>query len=97
VQEARVSKENAICLPETKQPQAKLSGSPAINRLDGRVTSVRYVGPLATIEMDYGFALRGYLLAPQARAMNIEPGRLVAVEIAADAIHVMASEPAGRT
>jgi molybdate/tungstate transport system ATP-binding protein len=79
-----------IRLPESKQ-----SVLPAINQLDGRVTSVRYLGPLATIEIDCGFALKGYLLAPHARAMNIDAGRLVAVEIAADAIHVMANEATG--
>jgi molybdate/tungstate transport system ATP-binding protein len=74
-----------ICLREAKQ-----TISPAINQLDGHVTSVRYLGPLATIEIDCGFPLRGYLLAPQARAMNIDAGTPVAAEIAADAIHVMA-------
>lgn len=74
----------AICLPEVKQPVP-----PAINQLDGRVISMRNLGPLATVEIDCGFALKGYLLAPHARAMNLEAGRLIAVEIAADAIHVM--------
>jgi ABC-type Fe3+/spermidine/putrescine transport system ATPase subunit len=73
-----------ICLPEPQR-----SALPAINRLDGRVTSVRYVGPLATVEIDCGFPLRGYLLAPQARAMNIEADRPVTAEIADDAVHVM--------
>lgn len=70
-------------------PQAQQSPSPAVNRLDGRITSLRSLNPLVTVEIDCGFPLKGYLLAPQARAMNIEAGRLIAVEIAADAVHVM--------
>jgi molybdate/tungstate transport system ATP-binding protein len=63
--------------------------SPGINRLDGRVTSVRSLNPLVTVEIDCGFPVRGYLLAPQARAMNIEAGKSVTVTIRADAVHVM--------
>ena len=67
------------------------SASPAVNRFDGRITSLRSLNPLVTVEIDCGFPLKGYLLAPQARAMNIEAGRLIAVEIAADAVHVMSN------
>jgi molybdate/tungstate transport system ATP-binding protein len=74
-----------ICLTEAEQPV-----SAAINKLDGRVTSVRNLGPLATIEIDCGFPIRGYLLAAKARAMNIGAGRPVTIEIDVDAIHVMA-------
>lgn len=68
---------------------AQQSSSPAINRLEGRVTSIRTLSPLITVETDCGFPLKGYLLAPQAREMNIEAGMPVAVEIAAKAVHIM--------
>jgi len=45
--------------------------------------------PARLVEVDCGFPLKGYLLAPQARAMNIETGKAVAVKIAADTVHVM--------
>lgn len=73
-----------ICPPEAKHPL-----SAAINRLDGRVVSLHNLGPLTMVECDSGFSLKGYLLVPQARAMNIGVGRKVAIEIAANAIHVM--------
>lgn len=69
-------------------PQSTPSPSPAINRLDGRITSVRKLRPLITVEIDCGFPLKGYLLAPT-RAIDIDAGRSVTVEIAADAILVM--------
>ena len=76
----------AIRLPELQQ-----SFLPAINQLAGRVISVRNLGPLATVDIDCGFPLKAYLLAPQAGAMNFEVGRPIAVEIAPDAIYVMQS------
>jgi molybdate/tungstate transport system ATP-binding protein len=82
---AAIRGEQVIICP----PKAKQCVSSAINQLDGRITSVRYAGPLATVEIDCGFPLKGYLLAPQARAMNIDASWPVAVEIAADAIHIM--------
>lgn len=63
--------------------------SPAVNRFEGRITSVRFLNPLATIEVDCGFLLKGYLLVPQVREMNIKAGMPVTVEIAAEAVHVM--------
>lgn len=76
----------AIRLPESQQ-----SFLPAINQLAGRVISVRNLGPLATVDIDCGFPLKAYLLAPQAGAINLEVGRPIAVEIAPDAIYVMQS------
>jgi ABC-type Fe3+/spermidine/putrescine transport system ATPase subunit len=73
-----------ICPPESSQPP-----SAAINRLDGRVVSLRNLGPLAKVEIDSGFPLKCYDLVPHVRAMNIDTDRLVTVEIPADAIHVM--------
>ncbi len=35
--------------------------------------------------------LKGYLLAPQVREMNIAAGMSVAIEVAADAVHITAS------
>lgn len=72
-------------------PQAEQPASFAVNRFEGLVTSVRSLNPLVTVEIDCGFPLKGYLLAPQAHAMNIGAGKLVSVEIAADAVHVMAN------
>jgi molybdate/tungstate transport system ATP-binding protein len=70
-------------------PESKKLPSPSVNRLDGRITSLRSLNPLVTVEIDCGFPLKGYLLAPQARAMNIKVGSQIAVEIAADAVLVM--------
>lgn len=72
-------------------PQAHQPPSSAVDRFEGLVTSVRSLNPLVTVEVDCGFPLKGYLLAPQAHAMNIGAGKLVSVEIAADAVHVMAN------
>jgi hypothetical protein len=49
----------------------------------------------APVEIDCGFPLKGDLLAPPARAINIEAVRSVTVEIATDAILVMAGPAAG--
>jgi molybdate/tungstate transport system ATP-binding protein len=73
----------------TIRPAQARQSSPAINRFDGRITSLRTLGPLIEAEIDCGFPLKGYLLAPQAREMNIAAGMSVAAEIAADAVHVM--------
>lgn len=70
-------------------PSAPRSPSLAVNRFNGRVRSLRSLSPLVVVEIDCGFPLKGYLLAPQARAINIEAGGIIAVEIAADAIHVV--------
>jgi molybdate/tungstate transport system ATP-binding protein len=83
---AAIRAENVTIIP----PQAQHSASSAVNRFDGRVTSMRNLNPLVTIEVDCGFPLQAYLLKPQVRAMNIEAGKLIAVEIAAGEVHVMA-------
>jgi ABC-type Fe3+/spermidine/putrescine transport system ATPase subunit len=62
---------------------------PERNRVDGEIVGLRALGPLITIEIDAGFPLKAYLLGPQARAMKLGLGDLVAAEIAVDAIHVM--------
>ena len=61
----------------------------AVNRFSARVTGLRVLGPLATVQVDCGFPLKAYVLAQQARAMELAPGRAVEVEIAAAAIHLM--------
>ena len=66
------------------------AASPAATRLQGRVTALRALGALVTAELDCGFTLKAYLLAPQARAMKLGVGDPVAIEIDAAAIHVMA-------
>jgi molybdate/tungstate transport system ATP-binding protein len=62
---------------------------PAINRIEARVTALRIMGPLATVELDCGFPLKAYALAQQARVMGIAPGRAVTAEIAAQSIHLL--------
>jgi molybdate/tungstate transport system ATP-binding protein len=71
-------------------PQAGAAASPTTNRLEGRLTGLRSEGALVTLSIDCGFPLKSYLLAPQARAMNLSIGGAVTVAIAAEAIHVMA-------
>lgn len=66
------------------------SAQTPINRLDGRITALHRAGPLVTLSIDCGFPLKSYLLGPQARAMNACIGSAVAVDIAPEAIHVMA-------
>ena len=61
-----------------------------LNRLAGSVKAVRALGPLATVQVDCGFPLKAYLLAPQLRAMNLSSGAAVEAEITAESIHVMA-------
>ena len=70
-------------------------GAPDVNRLDGAITALRELGPLTTIEIDCGFALKAYLLAPQARALRLGVGDGVTAQIAPAAIHVMV-EPVGK-
>jgi molybdate/tungstate transport system ATP-binding protein len=70
-------------------PQPQHAPSVAINRLDGQVASLRRLGPLVAVGVACGFSLNGYVLAPQVQAMDLAVGAPVAVEIAADAIHVM--------
>ena len=59
------------------------------NRLDGRIVGLREASPLVKIEIACGFPLKAYVLAPQARAINLGPGNPIAVEIAAEAVHIM--------
>ena len=67
---------------------AAASAAPRINRLAARVESVRALGPLATITLDCGFVLKAHVMARDAGAF--ESGMIIDVEIAADAIHLMA-------
>lgn len=69
-----------ICSPEDDA---------GINRIPGRIAFSRSHGPLIAFRIDCGFALKAYLLARQARAMNLGQGSPVTVTIAQDAIHVM--------
>ena len=71
------------CLCGTQSPRG------GINRLEGRVASLHSGGPLVTVSIDCGFLLKAYVLARQAREMKLGSGSVVAVEIAAEAIHVM--------
>jgi hypothetical protein len=66
------------------------SAAPAANTLPGHIKVLRVVGPLATIEIECGFALKAYLLSPQVQTMGLAEGSAVVVQIPADAIHVMA-------
>ncbi len=61
----------------------------AVNRLQGRVVGSRTIGPLAAVQVDCGFALKAYLLAPQWQAMKLGPDAPVVAEVAPNAIHLM--------
>jgi len=75
----------AVCSPHLGgQP------TPKANRLEGCVTGFRSEGALITLSIDCGFRLKAYLLGPQVRALNLEIGSMIAVEIAPDKIHPMA-------
>ena len=65
-----------------------LSGSTAeTNRLEGAVTGLQALGPLTAVTIDCGFALKAYLLTPQARGLRA--GDAVAAAITPTAVHVM--------
>jgi molybdate/tungstate transport system ATP-binding protein len=66
-----------------------LPQSPLINQIEGRITGLRTLGPLVTIDIDCGFPIKAYLLAPQAKALDLGNGKGVTVSIAADATQVM--------
>ncbi len=72
--------------PEDRHPAA-----PDINRFKARVSAVRTLGPLAAVQVDCGFSLKAYVLARQVRDMELIPGRVMEVEIAAAAVHLMAN------
>ncbi len=61
----------------------------AVNRLQGHVIGSRTIGPLVMVQIDCGFALKAYLLAPQWQAMKLGQDATVVAEIAPDAIHLM--------
>ncbi|MGH6677053.1 MAG: ABC transporter ATP-binding protein, partial [Xanthobacteraceae bacterium] len=56
--------------------------SPGINRFAGHITSLRSEGALIALTIDCGAPLKAYLLAPQARGMNLGQGSAMTVEIA---------------
>jgi len=61
----------------------------AVNQLQGHVTGSRTIGPLVMVQIDCGFALKAYVLAPQWQAMKLGQEGTVLAEIAPDAIHLM--------
>jgi len=63
--------------------------SPAINQIEGRVTGLRPLGPLVTIDIDCGFPIKAYLLGPQAQTLDFGIGKGVTVSIAPDASQIM--------
>jgi ABC-type Fe3+/spermidine/putrescine transport system ATPase subunit len=63
--------------------------SPAINQIEGRIISLRTLGPLVTIKIDCDSPIKTYLLGPQTRALNLEIGKVVSVSIAANAIQIL--------
>jgi len=73
-----------------RPPGTPLSPQPGINRLEGRLAALRGAGPLVTLTIDCGFPLKACLLGPQARAMKLDVGSAVEVEIAAGSIHLTA-------
>jgi molybdate/tungstate transport system ATP-binding protein len=68
---------------------AGAAAGPELNRLDGTVTGLQPQGPLVSVAIDCGFALKAYVLTPQARVLAI--GDAISVTIAPDAIHPMQS------
>jgi molybdate/tungstate transport system ATP-binding protein len=72
------------CSSSTPMPRA------GVNRLKGRVHAVHDEGPLAVVSIDCGFLLKAYLLGPQLRAMKLSIGSAVAVNLAPEAVHIMA-------
>jgi len=67
---------------------AAATAAPRINHLAARVESVRALGPLATVTLDCGFALKAHVMTRDVGAFAT--GTAIEVEIAADAIHLMA-------
>jgi molybdate/tungstate transport system ATP-binding protein len=63
--------------------------SPPINQIEGRITGLRPLGPLVTIDIDCGFPIKAYLLGPQARTLDLGIGKGVTVSIAPDASQIM--------
>jgi ABC-type Fe3+/spermidine/putrescine transport system ATPase subunit len=78
--------DDVILRPPASAPATPTGG----NRFAARLTGVRLLGVLATAEVDCGFTLKACLLAREARAMDLAPGCAVELEIAPQAIHVMA-------
>lgn len=70
---------------------ARVAAEPpgAPNRLQGRVIGWRSIGPLVAVQIDCGFALKAYLLAPQWQAMKLGQDAPVVAEVAPEAIHLM--------
>jgi len=64
--------------------------TPQTNQFEGRITALHAGGPLVTASIDCGFPLKAYVLAPQAREMNLGIGMAVAVEIAPASIQILA-------
>ncbi|HLZ06096.1 MAG TPA: ABC transporter ATP-binding protein [Bradyrhizobium sp.] len=65
------------------------ASAPGVNRFVARVTEVRILGPLATVQIDCGFPLKAYVLAQQARDLELIPGRTVEAEIAPASVRLM--------
>ncbi|MGH6678974.1 MAG: TOBE domain-containing protein, partial [Bradyrhizobium sp.] len=61
----------------------------ALNRLTARVTGLRILGPLAAVQIDAGLPLKAYVLAQQARDLELAPGQAIEVDIPPGAIHLM--------
>jgi ABC-type Fe3+/spermidine/putrescine transport system ATPase subunit len=66
------------------------------SRFSARVTAVRTIGPLVTVQIDCGFPLKAYVLPRQAHDLDLTPGRTIEAEIAAESVHVMPSETTKR-
>lgn len=75
-----------ICQPTSEQ----LASARCINRFSARVVTTTKLGALCEVELDCGFPLRAYVMARQARELNLVPGVRTQAEIAPDAIHIMA-------
>jgi len=60
------------------------------NNFIARVTEIRRMGAVARVEVEGPCRLTSYLLTPQLQDMSLEPGMSVGVDIAADALHLVA-------
>ncbi len=81
----------AIRAEDVTLSRAGIASEPpgAVNRLQGRVVGSRTIGPLVAVQIDCGFALKAYLLAPQWQAMKLGPDAPVMAAVAPNAIHLM--------
>jgi molybdate/tungstate transport system ATP-binding protein len=60
-----------------------------VNRFVARMSAVRGLGPLTTVQLDGEFPLKAYALSRQVYEMELIPGSAIEVEIPAESVHLM--------